>query len=1036
MRLDRLIFAGLLLSLLLATGAQVSGAQSVTPIAEARAQGAGATVTVEGTVTRALGAFVRIQDASGPGGTPRGLTIRQTSGAFSDDVESGAIARDTVLQVTGTLSEFNGLLQINEADLSSYETNGVDPTPPSPRSATLSELKANGEAFESVLVRAEGIALSGGAETFESDRTYRVVSAGTGEAFDLRVQGEDESEVGGTSAPRSAFDYTGIVGQFDPNDPRTSGYQLIPVRTSDLTPILSFAFTRLFAIAQEADASASFSVRAYNVPAGTTVRASVATAGGAADSGTDVSGFVSPTEVTFTGPDPTPKTITVTVNDDGESEGVEDLRVALSSADGALALPAELALWILDDATATTTLFPGVEGAALIDSLEQNFFGGNTLGYDVARDTLYNTVFNDRGLVSGYYSGLEAERGSGDASEAVGAQGINTEHTYPQSLGAGEEPARSDMHILVPARGEVNSARSNYPYGEIPDVQTDRWFFEDEVLSSIPNADVRDRYSEVDDSPAERSRRRFEPREVVEGDVARKVFYFRIAYPGRTDASFFDDQRADLLRWNAADAPDSLEVRRNAIVATYQDRLNPFVLDPSLAVRAFAPDGIVVPETFGVSAQKSFGGLSESTEYELVGLPGAGTRPLAETLNGADGRDWKAFWDDGSDQNFLLSYEPGSPFEFQPGRGFWLISKNDWSVSGQVNSVPVENGIAEIPLHDGWNIISNPLDQDVAWSEVEAENGDALQALWQWDDGQFVNASTFVSAKTGEAYYFLNDAGLDVLRIPYPRLGTPETADRSVPELTVTAQQSGDLSSGERTANVRIEFSPEAAEGRDVYDQVAPPKAFAPVRLVSDGYWNEPRSSRESARTRWLAREARPPLASGTAKNGSRGQTMRLRLSAAADAPIQLSASMTGGLEAEQVVLVDSASGERYDLLDGPARVEGSADAQRFLLLVGSTEYVETQQTDPLPDEIALEGIYPNPVRGQATIRYSLPDAAEVRLEIFDLLGRRVASIVQGRQSAGDHQATWQARGVSSGVYLARFTAAGQSFVRKIVVVR
>jgi hypothetical protein len=89
-----------------------------------------------------------------------------------------------------------------------------------------------------------------------------------------------------------------------------------------------------------------------------------------------------------------------------------------------------------------------------------------------------------------------------------------------------------------------------------------------------------------------------------------------------------------------------------------------------------------------------------------------------------------------------------------------------------------------------------------------------------------------------------------------------------------------------------------------------------------------------------------------------------------------------------------------------------------------------------LPTEVTLQDVYPNPVRSEATFVYDLPESGTVRLEIFDLLGRKVATVANRRRSAGRHEATWSVGDVSSGVYLARFNAAGRSIVRKIVVVQ
>ncbi|MFU8845020.1 MAG: S8 family serine peptidase, partial [Bacteroidales bacterium] len=62
-----------------------------------------------------------------------------------------------------------------------------------------------------------------------------------------------------------------------------------------------------------------------------------------------------------------------------------------------------------------------------------------------------------------------------------------------------------------------------------------------------------------------------------------------------------------------------------------------------------------------------------------------------------------------------------------------------------------------------------------------------------------------------------------------------------------------------------------------------------------------------------------------------------------------------------------------------------------------------------LPDEFALKNNYPNPFNPSTTIRYDLPERADVRLEVFDMLGRRVAVLVSGQVQAGRHSTVFDA---------------------------
>lgn len=87
-------------------------------------------------------------------------------------------------------------------------------------------------------------------------------------------------------------------------------------------------------------------------------------------------------------------------------------------------------------------------------------------------------------------------------------------------------------------------------------------------------------------------------------------------------------------------------------------------------------------------------------------------------------------------------------------------------------------------------------------------------------------------------------------------------------------------------------------------------------------------------------------------------------------------------------------------------------------------------------EPFTLESAYPNPLRATTTLRYSLPDAADVTLAVYDVLGRCVATLADGRKAAGPHTATFDATGLSSGVYIARFAVGAQSQTQKLLVVR
>jgi hypothetical protein len=92
----------------------------------------------------------------------------------------------------------------------------------------------------------------------------------------------------------------------------------------------------------------------------------------------------------------------------------------------------------------------------------------------------------------------------------------------------------------------------------------------------------------------------------------------------------------------------------------------------------------------------------------------------------------------------------------------------------------------------------------------------------------------------------------------------------------------------------------------------------------------------------------------------------------------------------------------------------------------------ESTSTKPLPTEFTLKANYPNPFNPETVIEYGLPEAGDVQLQIVNLLGQTVRTLVSGPQDAGWHNAVWDGRNVSgqqvsSGTYLYRIVVTSSS---------
>ncbi|MFT5261326.1 MAG: hypothetical protein ACI8YQ_000048 [Polaribacter sp.] len=226
----------------------------------------------------------------------------------------------------------------------------------------------------------------------------------------------------------------------------------------------------------------------------------------------------------------------------------------------------------------------GVEGQSLLNELVAQFKPGTIYNYAKARDTMFSKVymFNDslRGVYTGYTIYLDPNL---DPTTTAFANGINTEHTYPRSLGADSGNAESDMHHLYATRENVNAERGNLPFGEVPDSQTAEWYYLGQSQTNIPGQNI--------DLFSERGAGVFEPREDHKGNVARAMFYFYTMYKAQADAEdpiFFEEQKEILCDWHLLDPVDQNEWTRNGLISIYQEgKKNPFIMDCTLAERSY-----------------------------------------------------------------------------------------------------------------------------------------------------------------------------------------------------------------------------------------------------------------------------------------------------------------------------------------------------------------------------------------------------------------------------------------------------------------
>ena len=203
--------------------------------------------------------------------------------------------------------------------------------------------------------------------------------------------------------------------------------------------------------------------------------------------------------------------------------------------------------------------YEGLRDNALKSALRQTNRRHRDLGYGPARDFMFEYDMANVGAVGQIecvYTGRKAfVDGRLDAQNQNPM--YNTEHTWPQSRGA-SGVARSDLHHLFITDGAANGKRGSVTFGEVVNAS---WSEGGSKLGSDSSG-----------------HKRFEPRDVHKGNVARAIFYFAVTYNHQVSAA----EEAALRAWHVQDPVDDAERARNDAIEGIQRSRNFFIDRPDL----------------------------------------------------------------------------------------------------------------------------------------------------------------------------------------------------------------------------------------------------------------------------------------------------------------------------------------------------------------------------------------------------------------------------------------------------------------------
>jgi hypothetical protein len=450
-----------------------------------------------------------------------------------------------------------------------------------------------------------------------------------------------------------------------------------------------------------------------------------------------------------------------------------------------------------------------------------------------------------------------------------------------------------------------------------------------------------------------------------------------------------------------------------------------------------------------VAALSASADVSQPTAYRLVSLPGDYEELAVSSVFadiGSVNDTWMVYTDTGAEQNYLVSQQSSALF-FEPGKALWYLSKAAVMLDYNFAAPKVTSDLSvSIPLRAGWNLIGSPLNQEVyPWSVVRQYNATA-QPIWDYQ-GRWLQSEDLIPMR---GYYFFNDLGLDSLKLPLvglsvnnkSRLERAESSD-TIQEESILTISLLDEKQNEGIATVQWNFEKNAT------DIPMPMQDFDQQKL-----WIASEAQQQNSRTQFLWGKAISSLQEKvTAHTNNRDIGLNLVANYEVEANalsdkifrVQLSESLVDDFNQHEKLshaMLSFDNTEVHSILTLSElvnyRFQLPNKAGRVSLKFGSQQQLQKELDNQLPKQFEIAKIYPNPFNPRTQIVINIPQDDLVRLDIFDLNGRLVQTLVDQNLTAGTHQIPWDASSVATGIYWVRLQSmsTGIQDVQKLTLMR
>jgi photosystem II stability/assembly factor-like uncharacterized protein len=428
-----------------------------------------------------------------------------------------------------------------------------------------------------------------------------------------------------------------------------------------------------------------------------------------------------------------------------------------------------------------------------------------------------------------------------------------------------------------------------------------------------------------------------------------------------------------------------------------------------------------------------------SEKYQIISVPfdlsNFNIFDVLKDLGSVDPTKWRLYgrWTGTKYLEF-----PADFLSFKRGEGYWLITKGEQDLTLGTAKISTQQGFYPIALDSGYNLIGNPFPYRVNWATSQLSTPDSVEAwLWNFTGVGFQKETKVMEPFTG---YFVKSLRNGVtIYINPTEVTSPGTLGKSAAEQRQFAENEWQIqiraSNGVATDVDNIAgVLRSASDVWDAADFSEPPPAPTDYLALS---FNHREWQNNPGRYAGDFRSVHPE-----------GNYWDFDISSAkAEANISIALDKLGNIPSDfEMVLVDMGTERVTDMkssLSYALTLKKNEYVRSFRLVVGKKEFVEknTNGIPIVPLAYSLDQNFPNPFNPSTKIRYALGHSSHVELDILNVLGQKVKTLVRDDQRIGSYTMEWDGTNdrnakVSSGIYFYRIRTEEFSATKKMVLLK